>query len=92
MYLPEQNLSIDKQMIGTKSRISIIQYMPKKPNKFGSKIWVLCEVETGYCLQFQIYNGKSKTVGAEHGLSYRVVFYLLDNYLDKNFQVYFDNF
>ena len=29
MYLPEQNLSINKQMIGTMSRISIIQYMPK---------------------------------------------------------------
>ena len=55
-------------------------------------MWVLCEAKTGYCLQFQIYTGKSETKGAEHGLSYKVVFDLLLNYLDKNFHVYFDNF
>ena len=92
MYLPEQNLLIDGQMIGSKSHISFIQYMPKKPKKIGIKVWVLCEAETGYYLQFQIYTGKSETEGAEHGLSYRVVFDLLHNYLDKNFPVYFDNF
>ena len=48
--------------------------------KFGIKVWVLCEVKTGYGLEFQIYTGKSKIVGAEHGLNYRVVFYLLDNF------------
>ena len=72
-------------MIGTKSRISFIQYMPKKPKKIGIKVWVLCEAKTGYCLQFQICTGKSKTEETEHGLSYRVFFYLLRNYLDKIF-------
>ena len=88
MYLPEQNLSIDEQMIGTKSGISFTQYMPKKPKKFYIKVWVLCEAD--YCLQFQRYTGKSETEGAENGLSYRVVFDLMHNYLDKNFHVYFD--
>ena len=59
MYTPSRNLSIDEQMIGTKSRVSFIQYMPKKPKKFGIKLWVLCESLTGYCLDFQIYTGKS---------------------------------
>ena len=66
--------------------------MPKKPKKFGIKVWVLCKAKTGYYLQFQIYTGKSETEGAEHGLSYRVVFDHLQNYLDTNFHVYFDNF
>ena len=91
MYAPQRELSIDEQMIGTKSRISFIQYMPKKPKKFGIKIWVLCEAATGYCLQFQIYTGKSEGA-VEHGLSYRVVFDLMKNYLNKSFRVYFDNF
>ena len=43
-------------------------------------------------MQFQIYTGKFETEGAEHRLSYRVVFDLLHNYLGKNFHVYFDNF
>ena len=36
VYLPEQqNLLIDEQMIGTKPRISFIQYMPKKPKNLA---------------------------------------------------------
>ena len=64
MYLPEPNLPIDEQVYGTKSRIIFIQYMLKKPKKFGIKVWVLCEAKTSYCLQFQIYTGKSETEGA----------------------------
>ena len=45
-----------------------------------------------YCLQLQIYNEKSETQGAEHGLSCRVVFDIWCNYLNKNFHIYFDNF
>ena len=47
LHAPTRNLSIDKQMIGTKSRESIIQYKPKKPKKFGKKLWALCESLTG---------------------------------------------
>ena len=65
--------------------------MPKNTKIFGIKVWVLCAAKTGYWLQFQIYTEKSETEGAEHGLNYSVVFDLLRNYLDKYFQVYFDN-
>ena len=44
LYQPTRNLSIDEQMIGTKSRVSFIQYMPKKPKKFGIKLWALCDL------------------------------------------------
>ena len=90
-YTPSRNLSVDEQMIGTKCRISFIQYMPKKPTKFGIKVWVLCEAETGYCQQFQIYTGKIDG-NPEKGLAKRVVLDLLENYLDKKFHVYWDNF
>ena len=67
MYDPSRQLSLDEQMIGTKSRIGFLQYMPKKPKKFGIKLWALCESLSGYCLQFQIYTGKAAG-GTEHGL------------------------
>ena len=38
IYEPTGSLSIDEQMIGIKSRIRFLQYMPKKPNKFGIKV------------------------------------------------------
>eukprot|EP00795_Rhopilema_esculentum_P006511 gene6511-11974_t len=41
MYAPRQNLSIDEQMIGTKLRIGFLQYMLKKPKKFGMGLELL---------------------------------------------------
>lgn len=59
---------------------------------FGIKVWALCDSLSGYCLQFQIYTGKVDDA-VEHGLSYRVVFDLLvEKFLNKHYQVYFDNF
>lgn len=71
-YTPKRELSIDEQMIGMKSRVGFLQYMPKKPEKFGIKVGVLCESDIGYCISLQVYKGKSET-GQEHGLAYRVV-------------------
>jgi len=90
-YVPSQQLSIDEQMIGTKCRISFIQYMPEKPKKFGVKLWVLAEALSGYCLHFQVYTGKVDDK-PEHGLTYRVVMDLMYPYLNKNHMLYFDNF
>ena len=89
-YTPSQNLAIDEQMIGTKSRISFIPYIPKKKKKIGLKVWVLAESLTGYVLQFQIYTGKVKNVVER--LGYRVVFDLIKDYLHKGYRIFFDNF
>ena len=51
-YQPKQHLSIDEMMIGTRCRISFLQYLPKKPTKWGIKVWVLSEAKTGYVLGF----------------------------------------
>ena len=91
MYAPSRQLSLDEQMIGTKSRIGFLQYMPKKPKKFGIKLWALCESLSGYCLRFQIYTGKA-AAGTEHGLAYRVVFDLMASYLDKGFRLFLITF
>ena len=78
-------------MVSTKARIPFLQYLPKKPKKFGVKLWALAEALTGYCLRFQIYTGKCGGK-AEHGLSHRVVMDLMEQYYHKNHHVYFDNF
>lgn len=90
-YVPAQNLSVAEQMIGTKCRVSFLQYMPKKPKKFGIKLWVLCEALSGYCLQYQIYTGKINNQ-VEVDLGYRVVFDLLRYYLNRGYRVFFDNY
>lgn len=45
----------------------------KKTQKFGVKVWTLCESTSGYFIQFQIYTGESPD-SAKRGLLRRVFF------------------
>ncbi|PIK49345.1 putative piggyBac transposable element-derived protein 4-like [Apostichopus japonicus] len=87
-YHPGKNLSLDEQMLGTKARCSFIQYMKDKPTKRGVKLWVLCDAQVYYCLNFQIYTGGT----GEKGLNFRVVNELMNAYLGKFHHLYTDNF
>ena len=90
MYTPGEKVSIDESMIGTKARLSFLQYMPKKPTKWGVKVSVLSEAKTGYIYKFDIYTGKGET--SEKGLAYVVVLCLMEELLDSGRVLYCDNF
>ena len=49
-YQPAQQISIDKMMIGTRCKVSFLQYLPKKPTRFGIKVWVNSEAKSGFIL------------------------------------------
>ena len=70
-------------MIGTKCRIGFLQYLPKKPTKWGVKVWVLADAKSGYVCNFQIYTGREESPHTTFGLGYRVIMYLMDKLLDK---------
>lgn len=93
LYNLHPHVSIDESMIGTKCRLSFIQYMPQKPTKWGLKVWVLADATTGYIYSFEVYTG---TISGESphpkGLSYGVVMKLMDSCLNKGHTVYTDNF
>lgn len=57
VYTPFQSVSVDESIIGFKGRLSWIQYMPKKPTKWGIKAWVLADSSNGYVANFQLYSG-----------------------------------
>ena len=78
-------------MIGTRCRIAFLQYLPKKPTRFGIKVWVISESKTGYVLDFQIYTGATNDV-LKHGLGYRVVMDLIEQYQHKGHCLFVDNF
>ena len=65
--------------------------MPKKPTRFGIKVWVLAEAKTGYILDFQVCTGATKDESSK-GLAYRVVNDLIQNFQGKNHLLYVDNF
>lgn len=58
-YIPSQNLTIDEQLMPCRCRCSFIQFMPKKPDKYGIKIFWMCDSKTGFPIQGYVYTGKT---------------------------------
>ncbi|XP_072143614.1 piggyBac transposable element-derived protein 4-like [Dermacentor andersoni] len=90
-FQPREALSVDERMVKSKARSGIRQYIRDKVTKWGYKLWVLAESETGYTLQFFVYTGKRERPGP-HGLAFDVVGKLCDKYLGQGYKIYMDNF
>ena len=92
-YIPNQYISIDESMISFKGRLSFLQYLPKKPHKWGMKAWVLADAQTGYTWAWKLYTGKEGD-RREKGLAHGVVMELVeDERLQGNgYVVVTDNF
>ena len=91
-YTMNREVSVDESIISYKGRLSFLQYMPKKPNKWGMKAWVLAESDTGYTWNFILYTGKQEKRPAGVPLGTHVVTELLKKLHGKGYHVYFDNF
>jgi len=57
--VPFQNLVIDESLVLWKGRLSFKQFIRTKRHRFGTKFFILCDVETDYILDFIIYTGKT---------------------------------
>ena len=63
-YDPEQDLSFDEGTCPFKGRVHFRVYNPNKPNKFGMKLYQVCEASSGYCLGFDVYHGDTDCIAA----------------------------
>ena len=92
VYHPDRDLSLDEATILWKGNVSYRVYNPKKPIKFGLKVYEVCEAKSGYVVNWQFYTGKTDQA-QEHGHTYRVVHDLLDDDLrGKGYRVYTDRY
>ena len=57
-YIPGGALTVDEQLIPTRGRCKFRQYMPKKPAKYGIKVFWCCDSETSYPLNGKVYIGR----------------------------------
>ena len=51
VYIPNESITVDEQLVGYRGRIPGRTYMPSKPCKYGLKIFWACESSTGYALK-----------------------------------------
>ena len=87
MFIPQQQLSIDEAMISFEGRLSFLQYLPKKPKKWGMKAWALADSKMGYVWNWKLHTGKEDEAGSEP-LGERVVTGLLTGLEHKGYRVF----
>ncbi|XP_039866148.1 piggyBac transposable element-derived protein 4-like [Simochromis diagramma] len=73
LFSPDRDLCVDEQLVAFRGRCSFRQYMPKKPAKYGIKIWAACDVKTSYAWRLQVYTGKAAPDRVEVNQGMRVV-------------------
>ncbi|KAF7697569.1 PiggyBac transposable element-derived protein 4 [Cucumispora dikerogammari] len=83
-YSPGRDLSIDEGICSWKGKLRFKTYNPQKPDKYGIKLYMLCDSKTGYTLKFTLCSG-GKTIN-------ETVLDLLDNYFEKLHIIYMDNY
>ena len=67
-YTPGSFLTIDEQLVPFRERCKFRMYIPSKPDKYGLKIYWLCESYTGYPLRGLPYLGNvSRLTEKDHG-------------------------
>ena len=87
--------SIDEIMVAFKGRSILKMYLPKKPKKWGFKLWGRASPE-GFLHDFNVYQGKGTGLGGNDtrdcGLGGNVVLQLTEALPPKPFKIFADNF
>ncbi|XP_032404924.1 piggyBac transposable element-derived protein 4-like [Xiphophorus hellerii] len=91
-YNPGRHITIDEQLYPSKTRCYFLQYIPTKPDKFGIKFWVACDLKTKYICNVFPYLGKDPSRPSGERLSETVVMRLMEPFMDKGRTVTTDNF
>jgi hypothetical protein len=79
--VPGGRLTIDETMIKFRGKHPSVQEMPRKPIRIGFKAYSIGSRD-GYIFRELLYRGKSGNPALDKGHTTRVIFELLDGYLD----------
>ena len=89
--MPKSKVSIDESLRVFEGPAPAIQYMSNKHHHhFGFKLFSSCESDTGYTVNFSIYERKSNTA-SEYGTSNDVWIQLMGPLLGMGYHLYTDN-
>lgn len=90
-YTPDQNVTVDEQLLPCKARCRFIQFMANKPDKFGLKFWLLADCESKYLFNGFPYLGK-ETRSEGNSVPTEVVLKLMKPLFNMGYNVTCDNF
>lgn len=90
LYNPGHCVTVDEQLIPFRGRCPFRQYIPNKPYRYGIKLWIVCDSETAYAYNMEIYTGRDRNCHPEVKQGQRVVLQLTEGLEGRN--VTCDNF
>ena len=97
VYIPEDHISIDEELLLWKGNLSFKQCIPMKRARFGIKMFSLCET-SGYLWNSFVYLGKEPNRNGDDpdlvrrlGKSGAVIPRLMGTLLNKGYRLYVDN-
>ena len=91
IYIPEECITVDKQLVRYRGRIPGRTYIPCKPRKYGLKIFWGCEPNTGYGLNAIAYGGK-KGNRVHHNLAQDIVLKVVEPWYGTGRDICTDNY
>ena len=91
-FRPNDNITVDEQLLPCKARCKFIQYMANKPYKFGIKFWMAVDVETKYLFNGFPYVGKNESRSGDVSVPIGVVMKLMMPLFRKGHDVTSDDY
>ncbi len=92
---PEEHNSVDEQIIPFKGKSSLRRYMPKKPKKWGFKVFSR-NGQSGFCYDFEVEGAPDPEQPSIESIGYSsgdIVLRMCNNLpRNKNYKVIFDNY
>ncbi|KAK3784705.1 hypothetical protein RRG08_032160 [Elysia crispata] len=90
VFYPGERVAIDEAMVACRGPLSFWVFNPDKPDKFGIKVFELCDSSTAYCCNLEFYTGKQES--SPHGAIFYIVRRLISPYIGCGRTLYVDNF
>lgn len=85
-------VSIDEGLVAFQGRLAFKQYMPDKPEKWGIKLWKLCD-SSGFMYKCDVYTGASEDTEMDESTVESVVRSLTEDISDQYpYHLFADNF
>ena len=91
VYVPDDCITVNEQLVGYRGQIPGRTYMPSIPRMYGQKIFWACESSTGYALN-AIATGGKEGDQVHQNLGQGIVLRLLEPYYGTGRDVCTDNF
>nr|XP_005559135.2 piggyBac transposable element-derived protein 4 [Macaca fascicularis] len=94
VYTPNRNIAVDESLMLFKGPLAMKQYIPTKRVRFGLKLYVLCESQSGYVWNALVHTGPGMNLkdSADGLKSSRIVLTLVNDLLGQGYCVFLDNF